>query len=92
MNKFIALFAFLFIATFTTATTAEAQIQRDNWMIGGNASMDFTNGFSLDVKPQLGYFLRDRFALGVRFGADLDVIDAGDENVTSSEISVGSFC
>ena len=88
MNKFIAIFAFLFIVTFSSA---EAQIQRDNWLIGGNAAMDFTNGFSLDIKPQVGYFFRDRFAIGARLGADLDIVDAGDDNATSSEISIGPF-
>lgn len=88
MNKFILFFVFLFATTFTSL---QAQVQRDNWMIGGNAAMDFSNGFSLDIKPQVGYFFRDNWALGMRLGADLDIIKGKEENIISSEFAIGPF-
>lgn len=48
---------------------ANAQIQKDNWMVGGQvADVRFTNGFSLTLTPQVGYFIKDNWAVGAEVG------------------------
>lgn len=45
--------------------TANAQIQEGNWMVGGQvANVKFTNGFNMDLTPQVGYFVKDNWAIG----------------------------
>lgn len=65
-----------FIATFLFAFSANSQITKGNWMVGGDAS--YTNskvintnneiigsGNSISVFPDIGYFVLDKFALGL---------------------------
>ncbi|GGW55916.1 hypothetical protein DFQ11_101549 [Winogradskyella epiphytica] len=65
------LFFFLVVAT---SVSLNAQITKGNWLIGGNGeftsqSFEFDNGSSskreyLTIKPNVGYFLKDKFAVG----------------------------
>ncbi|TAG29823.1 MAG: hypothetical protein EAZ35_09370 [Sphingobacteriia bacterium] len=56
---------------------SQAQITKNNWMLGGNISFSSTNyksanygaGYtltSLKVDPNIGYFFADRFAVGLK--------------------------
>ena len=66
-----------FIATILFTISANSQISKGNWMVGGNGN--FTNykstfqsnntettqtGSALTISPNLGYFIVDNFALG----------------------------
>lgn len=66
----------LFIAAILFTITTNAQITKGNWMVGGDAS--YTNskvinandkiigsGNSIRVFPNIGYFIIDKFALGI---------------------------
>ncbi|MEO5650633.1 MAG: hypothetical protein ABIR03_12015 [Ginsengibacter sp.] len=66
--KRIILMLMISIAFFTTKS--DAQIQRGNFMIGGDlANLNLTLGgggaFQVRVDPKLAFFLRDNVALGV---------------------------
>jgi hypothetical protein len=72
MKKFI-LFSFFAITT----SSAFSQINKGQWLVGGDAgftssesgSGDFKNKFSaITLSPNAGYFLIDKFAAGLRFG------------------------
>lgn len=51
---------------------SNAQIQEGNWMVGGQiTNIKFTNGFNMSLTPKLGYFIKDRWALGAQVGLDI---------------------
>jgi len=69
--KIYYLFLFLVLITFSNAN---AQITKGNWIVGGSLSYIRINNSSpnnalykesiLNIKPIVGYFLKDKFALG----------------------------
>jgi hypothetical protein len=71
--KIYYLFLFLVLITFSNAN---AQITKGNWIVGGSFSYIRINNSSpnnalykesiLNIKPIFGYFLKDKFALGLR--------------------------
>lgn len=70
-NNMKTLFFFLIVIT---SLTVNAQITKGNWMVGGTGSFyssqfkDYTmtnNAIGLELRPNLGYFIIDKFALGV---------------------------
>lgn len=69
--------------------TASAQIQKGNWMVGAQvANVKFTNGFDLNLTPQLGYFIKDNWAIGGQ--VDLNIADQTNGG-TTTDIGVGAF-
>lgn len=51
---------------------SNAQIQKDNWMLGGQvANAQFTNGLNINLTPQVGYFLKDNWAVGAKLGTNI---------------------
>lgn len=69
-----------FIVTLMFSLTANAQITKGNWMVGGSGSLtvnnykyyDYNNkkfvtdkGFGLQVMPNIGYFIFNKFAGGI---------------------------
>jgi len=68
-------YLFLFLI-FIPFSTINAQITKGNWMVGGSLSYIRINNTNpntvaekesiLNIKPVVGYFLKDKFALGLR--------------------------
>jgi hypothetical protein len=65
-----------FIATILFTVSANSQITKGNWMVGGDASYDNSkvfdtnneiigSGNSIRIFPNIGYFIIDKFALGL---------------------------
>lgn len=67
---------------------AHAQLEKGNWLVGGNANFSSsTVGYSypsyslkedvtsLAISPNIGYFLLDRFAVGLSPGFSFDISD-----------------
>ncbi|MCW0499426.1 hypothetical protein AWM61_03790 [Riemerella anatipestifer] len=70
--------------------TANAQIQEGNWMVGGQvAKMRFTNGVNLNLTPQVGYFVKDNWAVGAQ--VNLEVASAGGATGTTTNWTLGGF-
>ncbi|HEU4495989.1 MAG TPA: outer membrane beta-barrel protein [Flavobacterium sp.] len=73
------------------STAAQAQTQKDWYIIGGNLSnmgLDFQDGntnFSLDIMPRVAWFVRDDFAVG---GEVLLGLETGD-GFTKTNYGVG---
>ncbi len=66
-----------------------AQISEGNWMVGGQvANMKFTNGFDLSLTPQLGYFIKDNWAIGGKVGID---IEKPTGSGTNANIDISAF-
>jgi hypothetical protein len=82
MKKFL-----LFILLVTTTFIANAQINKNNWMVGGSFAfsssevMDITTKTTL-FSPNLGYFFLDKFAGGVK--GNLSALKMEDEDVMST--------
>ena len=75
------LFRTFFISSLLLTLSANAQITKGNWMVGGNAYFDNSNlknntgeeiqsSTQIFIQPNIGYFFYDRFASGLstRFG------------------------
>ena len=70
------LFKTLFIATLLFTLTANSQITKGNWLVGGDASFGNSSAKTEDgfkqsstgirILPNIGYFITDKFALGLR--------------------------
>lgn len=65
---------FLYIITIFSFFTSHAQITKGNWMVGGTGSLYSaqlkdnnitSNTTGLELRPTLGLFLIDKFALGI---------------------------
>ncbi len=94
--KFICILIVLFI------TTTNAQITKRNWLVGGNAyfnssTIENTNpdgssgsvsGSGLYINPVIGFFIIDKFAVGLSGNFGLSIPEQG-SNVTS--YGVGPF-
>ena len=67
---------FLFLAIFSIVNFANSQITKGTWLLSGNASFSMIKYGSdgsvkykqtnLSISPSVGYFLVDKFALGLR--------------------------
>lgn len=66
----------LFIVTLLFTVSANAQITKGNWMVGGDASFNNSkvindeneiigSGNGIRIFPNIGYFLIDKFAIGI---------------------------
>lgn len=70
---------------------ANAQIQQDNWMVGGQVSnFKFTNGFEMSLTPQVGYFVKDNWAVGTQVGVSV-ISPKGSDAGTQTNWTVGAF-
>lgn len=73
--------------------TMQAQIQKDNILVGGsigNIQATFQSGassVSLNINPKAGYFLRDNFALG----AGINIGLTGSKGVTTIDYGILPF-
>ena len=87
MKKLVLGAAFAAIAL---AGTANAQIQEGNWMVGGHvADFKFTNGFNMNLTPNVGYFVKDNWAVGAQVG--LHVASPKGSSDTQTDWTVGAF-
>ncbi len=69
---------------------SNAQIQEGNWMVGGQvADMKFTNGVNISLTPQVGYFIKDNWAVGGQLG--LDIFKAKGASGTQTDWTLGAF-
>jgi len=88
----------MFKLLFLFNITSYCQITKNNWMIGGNASFSSYKGSSqataqyeqniFQVSPAVGYFLIDKFVIGLRPTFSYQKLD--DYN-TFTNISIGPF-
>lgn len=71
-------------------SSANAQLSQGTWMVGGSvADMNFTNGFRASLTPQLGYFIKDRIAVGGRVG--LKIQNVNGVSGTQTDWTAGVF-
>ncbi len=81
------LFKTLFIATLLFTLITNAQITQENWLVGGDASfisssVTTENGFKqsgtgVRIAPNIGYFIKDKFAVGLKTSFGYSKSDAG---------------
>lgn len=80
----------LLAGAFALFGLSNAQIQEGNWMVGGQvANMQFTNGVNVNLTPQVGYFVKDNWAIGAKVG--LNVYSPKGASGTQTNWDLGAF-
>ena len=99
MKRIIILLA----TTVLFAPHARSQITKGNWMIGGNISysslttgmkMVFESpGYTLEIKPDVGYFLVDKFLAGLKSDINQQKIKSSLDSKYSTylDLDIGPF-
>lgn len=97
-KKTIFLAAILFFAF-----TANSQVTKGNWLVGGNINFSSTNyksdagsksvGFDFKLTPNIGYFIADKFATGIKAGIGKNGRKAEGTTVsaTYTDFNIGPF-
>lgn len=89
-----------FIAILLCTTSANSQITKGNWMVGGSGNFtsykstfqsnntEVTNtGSGINISPNLGYFVVDNFAVGTAVGFNFSNPSGANNNSHSYDIS-----
>lgn len=79
----------LLAGAFALFGLSNAQIQEGNWMVGGQvANMQFTNGVNINLTPQVGYFVKDNWAVGAQVGLNVYSPKGVSETQTNWDLGV----
>lgn len=89
-----------FIATILFSLTANSQITKDFWLMGGSGSFSYSeqkgnessnsyNSYRIDLEPNIGYFVANKLSLGMKFGFARNFTDVY-ENV-QAKYKIGPF-
>jgi len=93
----------LFLITFIFFNNAKSQLTKGNWMLGGNANFSYASAnadnnssktSTINLTPDIGYFIIDKLSGGIRSGFYKNIIKYGQPNYNSSKFSyytVGPF-
>ena len=86
----------LFLITFIFLVNAKSQITKGNWLVGGNAGFASTTynseagsrntGFTIQIAPDIGYFIAHKFATGLKVGFGKEGYKATGTSVYSTYI------
>jgi hypothetical protein len=94
------------IVTFITIYTANCQVSKNNWLLGGNLSyskskskgLDAVNSTirTIDLMPNVGYFVLDKFVIGVKPAIQLrkelnPQLDGSITTNTTTSFGIGPF-
>ena len=88
---------FLFISNCFFIFSSNAQITKGNFMVGGNASLSFISSNSskttiLNVSPNVGYFLFDKFSFGTLLNySNSKTKDGLGGSIIYKNINIGPF-
>jgi hypothetical protein len=93
-NKLL-LISFIFLSM-----TANSQITKNNWLVGGNGRLAFrtqtTNvinakSTNLGLSPNVGYFFVDKLAAGARISLNYDKVNFSGGVSKTTQIGIGPF-
>ncbi len=98
MKSALLLSASLFCLCFSS----KAQITKDNWLVGGSASFsnskqnliysaDKNSDVSFSILPNIGYFITDKFALGLSPGVSFRQSKSNNVKSNVSSYAIGPF-
>jgi hypothetical protein len=77
-----------------------AQIEKGNWLIGGNGNINYrktkdqfgaTKDFNLSISPDIGYFLKNQLALGLRSGINNSAFKSNTTTSSNTSLGLGPF-
>lgn len=93
--------AILFILTIAIFSNfADGQITKGNWLVGGTGSFSSqfektstfnANGIQIRVSPDIGYFVVDKFAVGVMPSFAYSKVKYNGGAAISHQVSIGPF-
>ena len=90
----------LIIAACFIIKNANSQITKGNWLVGGTASFSSqfekastfnAHGIQIRLSPDIGYFIADKFAIGLMPSFAYDKIKYSSSNAISHQLSIGPF-
>lgn len=91
----------ILLASILLAKSAQGQLAKGTWMIGGNAALTTYNTRSplgtqnettISIKPNIGYFVMEKFAVGINPGYGLQASKFNDTpNTTRYSYALGPF-
>ena len=97
----------LFIISVLFTLTANSQITKGNWLMGGNASISYTKSipkqtntylnsaegktFSILLQPNIGYFVVDKFAIGLKLGVTNTYPTNQSFQINQTQFSISPF-
>lgn len=88
------------LAILLLSVTANSQITKGNWMLGGNGHFSSqiedlngleVRGINIGLTPTIGYFFIDKFAGGVKSSLTYSKIKFSGGVSKSSQIGIGPF-
>lgn len=102
MKKIILTVAAVFAMSFANAQEKEAKgfgFSEGNVFLEGNFAFSSTNDKNAEIKenemvfnPKVGYFISDKFAVGVELGiGSSKTTETGEDDIKSSDFNVGVF-
>lgn len=91
--------SYFFISFFITAN---CQITRGNWLVGGNAnfsssnqnlsnSTDKNSSTAFSILPNIGYFVADKFAFGINTGVSFRQSKSNNTKSSVTSYKIGPF-
>ncbi len=92
----------LFLFVFTViCVSSQAQLDKNSWLLGGSGRISLTSqtatvattyrDFNVSIKPNVGYFLFDRFAAGALIGFSYDRLKTNYYVNSGTEYALGTF-
>lgn len=95
-------YLFIFSLIIFFSNNGRAQITKGNWIVGGNLSINRTNNSYLNntiakqsilnIAPMVGYFLKDKFVLGIRTEYNnFSYWSTGNNRSSSNRVDFGPF-
>jgi hypothetical protein len=80
----------------TIANLSFSQIQKNQWMIGGNAAFSIAQASelkttSIQLAPNVGYFFINKMAGGLRFGFGSDTYSSGGDKYRWTNLAISPF-
>ncbi|AVR44243.1 hypothetical protein C7S20_02625 [Christiangramia fulva] len=84
-----------------TSLSLNAQITKNNWLVGGGISFSYSKSkpegavdseaFNINLSPDIGYFIWDKFAFGSRLDFDLNHYKSDNGNSNFKRLLVSPF-
>jgi len=92
--------SFLLLITVSFLFNSKAQITKRNWLVGGSATFSRqqekligsdVKSTSIQVNPNLGYFIFDKFSVGLRPGFGYLILNTNSYHSKTNSWAVGPF-
>jgi hypothetical protein len=78
---------FLIFSLFILTLHGQAQTEKGTKLLGGGASLNFSDPFSIRINPNMGFFVKNNLAVGASLGLHYQT----NSNYSNSNVSLSPF-